>query len=173
MIYPRPLDILQTIDATIAAKVTPSLSDLSGRSAIATIRHLLRLVGTQIELGGQILADDIVRLQTLLTEVESFFASCGAAHDGDNQAQTIKSTLARSQTNSDRYQSADVLAEEAAVLRECLYQALKHLQSLRDKLGDDASYRAIRSSIRDYIVWQVSEEGKLIAPAFYGQGPRR
>jgi hypothetical protein len=39
--------------------------------------------------------------------------------------------------------------------------------------GDEPAYQAIRAAIREYMVWQVEQEEKLIAPAFFGQGPRR
>src|SRR3546814_6056822 len=68
MIHPSATDIFKTIDATIEAKVIPALGDLDGRSAITTVRHLLRLVRVRIEEEGQILTDDIAELRKLRSE---------------------------------------------------------------------------------------------------------
>jgi len=171
MIYPRPSDILKTIDATIEAKVDPSLKDLTGRSAMATIRHLLRLVKVQIELEGQILTDDIAALRALLPRVRDYLASLEGG--SGSEPEKIDNALTPAASDPTRYRTPDSLAEETAVLRECLYHTLRYLQGLRDARGEDEDYKAIRAAIRDYMVWQIAEEDKLIAPAFYGQGPRR
>lgn len=170
MIHPRATDILKTVDATIEAKVIPSLKDLDGRSAIATIRHLLRLVRVRIEEEGQILVDDVAALSNLLPTVASYLRSVGGA---EVEAGRIEQVLETAAPEAGRYPSLDQLAEQAGKLREAVYRALKQLQEMRDSHGNDANYRATRSAIRDYIVWQNEQERKLIAPAFYGQGPRR
>jgi hypothetical protein len=166
MIHPSATDILKTIDATIAAKIEPSLSDLDGRSATATVRHLLRLVRVRIEEEGQILTDDIAALRKLLPRVRDYLQP----HE---QAGRIEAALAEAGGDASRYPSLDRLAGEAGVLREAVYQALKALQTMRGERENDAHYRAMRSAIGDYIVWQYEQERKLFAAAFYGQGPRR
>jgi hypothetical protein len=159
---------LKTVDATIEAKVIPSLKDLDGRSAIATVRHLLRLVRVRIEEEGQVLADDLAALRRLLPTIAAY------RHPIDpSEAERIEAALKTAAPDAGRYPSLDRLAEEAGQLREAVYQALKHLQGMRDSHGNDADYRETRAAIRDYIVWQNEQERKLIAPAFYGQGPRR
>jgi hypothetical protein len=168
MIHPSATDILKTIDATIEAKIIPSLKDLDGRSAITTVRHLLRLVRVRIEEEGQILTDDIAALRKLLPGVRDYLTTLGT---GSEVVTKIDAALAPNA--EDRYPSLDRLAEEAGAMREAVYQALKHLQTVRDERKDDAGYRAVRTAIRDYTVWQNEQERKLIAPAFYGQGPRR
>jgi hypothetical protein len=167
MIHPSATDILKTIDATIEAKVIPSLKDLDGKSAIATVRHLLRLVRVRIEEEGQILADDIAMLRRLLPQVRDYLASVGSS-----EAARIDAALAEGSADG-RYPSLDRIAGEAGALREAVYQALKHLQTMRAARKDEPEYRAVRTAIRDYVVWQNEQERKLIAPAFYGQGPRR
>jgi hypothetical protein len=167
MIHPSATDILKTIDATIEAKVIPSLKDLDGKSAIATVRHLLRLVRVRIEEEGQILADDIAMLRRLLPQVRDYLVSVGST-----EAARIDAVLAEGSADG-RYPSLDRIAGEAGALREAVYQALKHLQTMRAARKDEPEYRAVRTAIRDYVVWQNEQERKLIAPAFYGQGPRR
>lgn len=168
MIHPRATDILKTVDATIEAKVIPSLKDLDGQSAIATVRHLLRLVRVRIEEEGQVLADDVAALRRLLPTIAAYL------HPIDRSAaERIEAVLKTAGPDAGRYPSLDRLADEAGQLREAVYQALKHLQGMRDSRGNDTDYRETRTAIRDYIVWQNEQERKLIAPAFYGQGPRR
>lgn len=168
MIHPSATDILKTVDAAIEAKVIPSLKDLDGRSAVATIRHLLRLVRVRIEEEGQILTDDVAALRKLLPIVAAYLNSVDEA-----EAERVEAALEAATPKAGGYPSLDRLAAEAGQLREAVYQALKRLQAMRDSHGNESGYRATRAAIRDYIVWQNEQERKLIAPAFYGQGPRR
>ena len=173
MIHPTAADILKTIDATLAAQVAPALDSLDGQSAVATIRHLLRLVLVRIEDEGQNLIDEISALRRLLPSVGDYLRSTGA---GMEQRQRIDAALAEAvagDAGDARYPTLETLAERLSGLREALYQALKTLQALRPERQEQPEYRAIRAAIREYIVWQNEQERKLIAPAFYGQGPRR
>ena len=170
MIHPTATDILKNIDATLAAKVGPSLVDLDGRSAMATVRHLLRLVLVRCEDEGQILLDEIHRLRGLLPGVRDYLRAIDA---GPEQRERIEKALAESAPDDTRYPRLDVLAERLAGLREALYRALQTLQAMRAERREQPEYRAIRAAIRDYVVWQNEQERKLIAHAFYGKGPRR
>jgi hypothetical protein len=173
MIYPSTIDILRTVDANIEAKVEPSLSDLTGRSAMATIRHMLRHVMVRIEDEGQILTDDIAALRPLLQKVSAYFASLGEAQAGMAEAAEIDAVLKDSARDPAKYPSLAILGEEAGRLRECLYQALRRLQEIRDGRAGDAAYKSVRDAIRQYIAYQIEQEDKLIRPAFFGRGPRR
>jgi hypothetical protein len=170
VIHPTVTDILKTIDATMTAKVMPSITDLDGQSAATTIRHLLRLVLVRTEEEGQTLLDEINQLRRLLPGVREYLQATDA---GVEQRQRIDTALAEGDEDDTRYPRLDTLAERLGGLREALYQALKALQALRRERHEQPEYRAVRAAIRDYIVWQNEQERKLIAPAFYGQGPRR
>src|SRR3546814_197376 len=110
MIHPSATDILKTIDATIEAKVIPALGDLDGRSAITTVRHLLRLVRVRIEEEGQILTDDIAELRKLLPNVAAYLRAVGTSQA---EAGHIDAALVEAATDSARYPTLDHLAEEA------------------------------------------------------------
>ena len=168
MINPTATDILRLVDATLKDKVEPSLSDLTGRSALATVRHMLRHVLVRVDVEGQLLTDDIAALRPLLQQVSRYLASKGVA-----LAKEIDATLAKAHRAPGAYPTLDSLGLEAGALRECVYQALKQLQSLRDAHGTESDYVAVRAAIRSYLVRQIEEEEKTIGPAFYGQGPRR
>ena len=166
----RISDLLRTIDATLAEKVAPSVGDIGGRSALATVRHLLNFVRIRVEDEGQALVDDIAALQSLLGNLRDYHAKAGDAAP----ASAIAAALDRLPApDPARYHSLDGLAADAAMLRETLHDALASLQSLRAERGDDPAYRAARAAIRAYMVRQIEQEGEIVAPAFFGRGPRR
>ena len=170
MILPTATDLLRNIDATLAEKVEPSLSDVTGRSALATVRHLLNFVRIRIESEGQQLLDDIATLRPLLEQVGRFFR----AVQEDAPASAVEGALAQVPSpDPTHYRTLDELAQEANGLRRALHDALSHLQSLRQRLGADEDYRGVRESIRRYITRQIEAEAELIEPAFFGRGPRR
>jgi len=172
MIYPTATDLLRTIDHAIEEKIEPSLKDLTGRSAMATVRHLLRYVMIRLEKEGQTLTDDIAALRKLLPEVRTYFLSLGDKDGSKAQAKMIEDALVP-RFDPTKYRTLDSLAEEGAVLREALYKSLERLQALRGTYGKDASYHAVRAAIRSYIVKEIEQEGEIIAPSFFGRGPRR
>ena len=171
MIHPTATELLQTIDATIAEKIEPALGDnLTGKSALATVRHLLRLIRIRIELEGQILSDDIDRLGPLLADVDAYL---GTLPDQDG---TVTKQIADARSSLDPpsgYETLDQIGGRAKALREALYQALTHLQAIREDHRDEPGYTAIRDAIRAYMVAENADERKMMEPAFYMQGPRR
>lgn len=170
MITVSATDLLRTIDATLAEKVAPSLSDLTGRSALATVRHLLNFVRVRIEQEGQVLVDEIAALHPLLASIADYHDNAGDAVEAD----ALRVTLAAAPLpDITRYRSLDDLTGEAAVLREALHGALARLQALRETRGGDDAYRAVRTAIRAQVVRQIEQEGSIVAPAFFGRGPRR
>ncbi|WP_156681242.1 hypothetical protein [Sphingomonas profundi] len=163
-------DLLRTIDATLAEKVAPSVGDVGGRSALATVRHLLNFVRVRVEREGQTLVDDIAALQRLLIDLRGYLAGVGDSAMADGIADTLGMLPP---PDSARYRALDELAADAAVLRETLHVALAFLQRVRDTRRDDPAYRAARAAIRAYTVRQIEQEGEIVAPAFFGRGPRR
>ena len=173
MINPTAVDILRTVDATIVNQIEPSLSDISGRSAMATVRHLLRHVMVRIETEGQLLTDDIAALRRLLAETRDYLATPGADHEGAALSAKIDSVLTGSPRDPALYPNLTMLASEAGALRACLFDALKHLQAIRGARRDDSAYASLRAAIRGYLVTQIEQEEAIIGPAFFGRGPRR
>jgi hypothetical protein len=151
--------------------VEPALAgDLTGRSALATVRHLLRLIRIRIEQEGGLLSDDIDRLARLLTEAGEYFATLP---DGGG---AVARQVADAQAHAERppgYESLDQIGARAKVLREALYQALTQLQQIRAERKDDPAYVALRDAIRAYLVAENADERKMMEPAFYMKGPRR
>jgi Mg2+ and Co2+ transporter CorA len=119
---------------------------------------------------GQVLLDEIGELRRLLPGMRDYLTSIDA---GAEQRQRIDAAIDEAKGDDSRYRRLEMLAERLAGLREALYQALKILQTLRRERQEQPEYRAVRAAIRDYVVWQNEQERKLIAPAFYGRGPRR
>jgi hypothetical protein len=66
-----------------------------------------------------------------------------------------------------------MLAAEAGALRHCLYETLKQLQAIREQRRGDPQYLALRGATRAYLVSQIEREERIVAPAFFGRGPRR
>lgn len=172
MIYPRATDLLDNIESTMVSHIEPSLSTLAGKSAAATIRHLLRHVRTRIEVEGKVLTADIRALKAVLAETRAYLAARPIAGSPD-VIQRIDAAVEQEAAASDDYLGLNELAGLAGPLREALYQALKLLSASAAERGDDVDYCAIRQRIRDYMVEQVEQEDRLIAPAFFGGGPRR
>lgn len=170
MITVSATDLLRVIDATLADKVEPSLSDLTGRSALATVRHLLNFVRVRIEEEGQVLIDDIAALRALLAEIVDYHHLAG---DAAQSAATQAALAAAPVRHPARYPSLDDLGSEAKALREALHQALARLQALRPTRRDDPAYLAIRVAVRAVVVREIEQEGEVVAPAFFGRGPRR
>jgi hypothetical protein len=168
MITVTATDLLKTIDATLVQYVAPSLGDIGGRSALATVRHLLNFVQVRIEREGQVLLDDIAALKLTLAEVLAYHRAAG-----DDASATEKALTAAPAPDATKYRSLNDLSAEAGALREALYQALTRLQALRATRGQDPQYKALRATIRAYIVRQIEQEGEIVAPAFFGRGPRR
>ncbi len=173
MINPTAVDILRTIDATIADQIEPSLSNLAGRSAMATVRHLLRHVMVRIETEGQLLTDDIASLRRLLGDIRDYFTALGSEHDGAALSARIDRTLTTPYRDPTQYPNFTMLATEAGALRECLCVVLKHLQTIRGDRHTDPAYTSLRAAIRAYVTTQIEQEEEIIGPAFYGRGPRR
>lgn len=160
MIHPSCAEVLATIQTGFEEQVVPHLHDIEARSAAATIGHLLRHVALRIEHEGQILLDDIARLEALLGGIAAWFETCGA---GDPRA--IRAALTDDSPQG-VYPGLGLLGERAMRLRGALVKAQEVLHGLPDDGG-------LREAVRGYIAAQLAEEARLIEPAFRGKGPRR
>ncbi|WP_157219346.1 hypothetical protein [Flavisphingomonas formosensis] len=168
MITVSATDLLRVIDATLVSKVEPSLGDVNGRSALATVRHLLNFVRVRIEREGAMLIADDAALRRLLGQMAEYHRSAG-----DSEAAAVVTAALETAPTCDATASLDDLTLEARALREALHLALARLQGLRAERGDDPAYQAIRAQIRAHIVREIEAEGELVGPAFFGRGPRR
>ncbi|WP_313806888.1 hypothetical protein [Sphingobium sp.] len=169
MIHPSAVQIVRAIEATLADVVEPAMVNIGARSALATIGHLLRHVALRVEDEGQLLADDIGALQDLLARLHDYLDAAG---DG-TQAAEISQALKRARLEKGRYPSLRMMADSAMILRQSVQDALAYLQQERATRGEDQAYLAARTSIRDYLAYQVRAEAALIHPAFEDKGPRR
>lgn len=171
MIDPNAVHLLRTIDAALVEKVGPSVTDLTGRSALATIRHLLRLIRVKIEEEGQILTEEAHALHALLNHIGVYLRTTGDL--GVTEADKIDATLGADRPDPIRYPDLLSLGVRVNNLRTALHDALVHLTSVAEDHSNDGAYTEIRDAIRKYLGWQVMQEDRLVAAAFYGQGPRR
>ena len=169
MLNPTPAQILRTIETTLADIVTPAVTDVTARSALATIGHLLRHVVLCVEQGGDVLTRDMKDARALLERLSSY---CSEAGD-KAQAESIATALAGAMRAPAVYPSLDIMAERAALLRQAVQDVLLHLQARRAERGDDPAYLSVRDDIREYLSRQLAGEAALIHPAFADKGPRR
>lgn len=167
MIHPTCAEVLATIQTGFDEQIVPHLHDSEARSAAATIGHLLRHVALRIAGEGQILHDDVSRLEALLDRIAGWFEQAGEGDPGD-----IRAVIAN-RVPPDAYLSLSLLGERALALRGALVAAQEALHRLSATHGADPAYVDLRQALRDYIAAQLADEARLIAPAFQGKGPRR
>lgn len=172
MIHPTCAEVLATIQTGFEQQIVPALDNPEARSAAATIGHLLRHVALRIECEGQILLDDIGRLEALLARIAAWFDDVGAGDAGAGDTGAIRKVLGQG-LPAGTWPSLTLLGERALALRGALVAAQEALHLLAPGHGDDPGYASLRQAIRDYITAQLADEGRLIAPAFKGKGPRR
>lgn len=169
MILPSASDIVQVIEATIVRSVEPYITDTRGLSATATIKHLLRNVVVRLEKEGAILLEDMDRQRALIGQIADYLIRAG--DEGNGRA--VRDALTAIPDRPVGYPTLDALSDIGVALRNQFHHALKALQALRETHADDGTYIELRAAVRAHIEWQVAEETTLIAPAFFGQGPRR
>jgi hypothetical protein len=168
MIVPTLADVVHTVSSAIDEVIAPKLEGLRERSTITTIRHLLRLVENGIESEGQVLYDELHELRGLLSDVANTFDK---RPELKNIANAIRASLAI-QRDPSVYPSIGILAREVGRLRAHVCDALNALRAL------PASAKSVETDtahqrLRDYIRWQLEQEGRVIEPSFRGHGARR
>lgn len=166
-ILPGTTDILRCVREVTRDILAPTLTGHSERSAAATIDHMLRYVEGLIDHQGQALLDEETRLKTLLPGIADWLAD---QPEQASLASVIRASVTRTR-DAHVYPTLQMMADDVAVLRQHVCDALLALQKADKARGADgeAAYQALR----DYIRWQLEEEGKLVQPAFLGHGPRR
>lgn len=169
MIHPRPKDVLENLIATLDEKVLPRLQETDLLSAVTTTKHLIRYVLNQLAHEPESFAAELPRLTALLAHAQGFLAE---ATDAPEVSAKVEAAL---DGPNDPRDLADIeaLAQRIQALREGLHAALGHLIEHREAYRAKPGYTPLRNAIRDYLAWQNSEEAKIIAPTYYGQGPRR
>ncbi|WP_327753820.1 hypothetical protein VVT58_19035 (plasmid) [Sphingobium sp. SJ10-10] len=169
MIHPSAVQIVRAIETTLVDVVEPASGSIAARSALATIGHLLRHVALRIECEGQLLADDIAALRSLLGQLHDYLRSAG----DEAQAIEVAKALERAAPDPGRYPSLALMAERTAILLQSVQDVLAYLQERRPERAEDSVYLAARALIRDYLAYQIKTEAALIHPAFEDKGPRR
>lgn len=166
MINPRPQDVLVNLIATLDEKVLPRITETDLLSALTTTKHMLRYVLNQLAHERASFTAELPQLIALLTRARAFLADAPevlgqveAALDGPADPRELG--------------EMEALAARIGALREGLHAALGHLIATRGTYRADPAYTPLRDAIRDYLAWQNQQEARIIAPTFYGQGPRR
>ena len=166
-LLPGVTDIVRNVREVTRDLLAPALAGDSERSAAATIDHMLRYAERLIEHQGQALLDEEARLKALLPSVADWLA---ARPESAPLAGAIRATLAHARDPA-VYPTLGMMADDVALLRQHVCDALLALQQLGDARG--AEGEAVHAGLRAYIRWQLEEEGRLVEPAFLGHGPRR
>lgn len=163
ILTPTPAEVLGCVRQTLENVIAPALKGGAEQSFAVTMTHLLSYVERRIDNEGQLLFDEIVRLKELLARARDWLP------ENDALAGRIADSLSV-QRDPAVYPSLKLLAREVAVLRQHVCDLLLMLQAAEP----DAGAEALHQAVRDYIVWQLEEEGaRIFEPAFVGRGPRR
>lgn len=171
MIIPTVIDVVRSISRSVDLVIAPSLEGLRERSAITTIRHMLRYVERAVELEGQNLFEEAARVRALLVEIADKLESRDV-----NDALTAVAAAARELTSSPRdpsvYPSVSLLAEDIRALTQCVDTCLSTIHAIAIDARDPVTVE-VHEAIRTYMIWQIEHEAHLVEPAFYGFGARR
>src|SRR5262245_27590886 len=126
MIVPTLADVVHGVSSAIDEVIAPKLEGLRERSTITTIRHLLRLVENGIESEGQVLYDELNKLENLLSDVATVFER---RPELKSIAGAIRESLA-TQRDPSVYPSISLLGREIGRLRTHVCDALTALRAL-------------------------------------------
>jgi hypothetical protein len=172
MNIPTAVDILYSIEKSLANVVVPALTTTAERSCVATISHMLRHVSLRIEREGQNCLDDIAAMETLLESISAF---CLQLHTtaANACAATITAALDRPARDPLVYPTLEALSAEASELRLALQTGLDFLIAIRERESSRQGYQQLRQFIREYLAAEIEREALLIHPAFENRGPRR
>lgn len=165
-LLPSATAIVRCVREAVDSVLAPALQGLSERSTVATIQPTLRYVEQLIDHQGQILLDEQRMLAGLLPEAARWLTG-QPGKEGAGAA--IEATLAREEDPT-IYPSLAIMGDRVAQLREHVCTLLTVLHG-RDP--DDAVAESLHARLRDYIAWQIEQEGRLVEPAFLGRGARR
>jgi hypothetical protein len=168
MIVPTLADVVHAVSGALDEVIAPKVEGLRERSTLTTIRHLLRLVEIGIEGEGQVLYDELNKLEGLLSEVATVFATRPGL---EGVAAAIRESLALERDPS-IYPSLRILAQDVGRLREHVCDALVALRALPAS-ATSADTQTAHQQLREYIAWQLKQEARIIDPAFRGHGARR
>ena len=169
MIIPTATDVARTLGSKFEELIMPVLEKPQEKSAAQTIRHLLRFLEHRIEDEGQILLDEVFKLSDILDKVASHFeAQDTGTSESESLAAAIRKTLAEEQ-DPKVYPSLALMGKKVSAMRQHVCNALAEVQKgVEDQANED-----IHNILREYISWQIEQEGKMVKPAFWGHGPRR
>lgn len=170
MIYPTANDILRCVDQTLADASDIDMPRMAVKSALATSRHMIRHVDLRTQVEAEILHDDMVMTTTLLGQTLAYIdkASVPAL---DTLAREIRAVLATGSTAPG--EATGALQARVLVLREQAYGALARLQKLDKADKEQEPYQELRQRFRNYITAELTQEARMVVPAFLGKGPRR
>jgi hypothetical protein len=166
ILTPTATEVLRCVRETMESGIIPSLSGRTERSNAATIQHMLRFVEHRIDKEGQLLFDEIAYLRDLFPAALDWLA-------GRSDAAALKAAIGRAvdaTPDPSVYPSLARLGETVAALRQHVCDLLLLLQVAPESDGQAADLHQV---LRDYIVWQLEQEGSMVEPAFIGHGPRR
>ena len=168
MLTPELPTVVRAVANAIDDIIAPALTGLRERSAIATIRNMLSYIELNAEKQAETLFDEARHLRDVLGRVaEKLQSDSATAATGVALRDALKK-----QRDPALYPSAARLAEELRELRAHADTALKAVLAIPERDRSQAALAA-RQEIRDYLLWQLKQEARLVEPSFVGQGARR
>jgi prophage DNA circulation protein len=172
MIYPTASDVSRCVEHTLSTLMDDKLPRMAVKSALATSGLLVRHVELRVRLERSLLLDDVDKASALLNVIAAYLS--GGSTDRIKLGKDIGTSLTNApQLLTAAPEDTETIRERAKELRELIYVSLKELQSAIAAEKAAKEYQEIRRQIREYITYQIEQEGKLITPAFFGHGPRR
>lgn len=171
-IVPSVSEVVRNLARTFDEVIVPVLQGSREKSTAQTMGHLFRYIELTIEYEGQLLLDEVFKLENLLDQVASHFESLGGSREAGADRAELATTIRRSRDELQDphvYPSLTRMGDRIAELRSHVCEALTILNRMEKNADDEA----LHELLRDYIRWQIEQEGKVIQPAFWGHGPRR
>lgn len=169
ILTPTATETVRNVRQALEDWIRPATQGSNAYSYATTAIALCHHVEIRLELEGQQLFDEIARLRLLL---DGSVGVMERHEKGAAIAAGIRRTLSE---NRDPMVYPTLSATSGYVAR--LRQHVCDLQNIiiaEDEAGIASDeVRALRGAIRDYMAWQLNEEGKIVEPAFRGRGPRR
>lgn len=169
MIIPSAGQVVRNLAKVFEQTIVPSLDGPQERSTAQTMRHMFRYLELRIENEGQTLLDELSKLNDVLAQVASHFEQHS---DPSTEMRALSVGVRRTlgqPADPTVYPNLTIMAERVAVRREYVSRALAVLNEIERGPADDI----VHDLLRNYLTWQITQEGRVVEPAFWGQGPRR
>ena len=160
MLRPTPEEVLKSISYTFDTLIRPDPTSALAISYSLTVSNMLRQLLLTMQHEERLITEDTAVLRSALQHARRYLAGTGS--DGP-MADAIGAALGRT---CDGPEPAHWARENWRALRGTLEKTITYLQGIRDRRGQEDSYRTTRQTLRDYLDKSLDPETKLIDGAF-------